>query len=713
MEITRENILAHVAKASYRPGKMKDLARSMGVPQADYRSFRHLVKELVGEGLLVRGHHNRYSPPSSLNQAVGRLKVHARGFGLVAHSGGESDIFIPGRDLDEALEGDLVRVALMESVSRRGEPLGRIVEIIEQVAGEFVGTYRKRGRRQLVTPDDAGINRDIYLDEEPPAALREGYKVVVRIVERGQGYDGLKGEIVEVLGDPDDPKLDFLTLVRRFDLPVEFDEEVEAEAAKAKIDLDLSRREDLRNLTCFTIDPDEARDFDDAVSITKAEDGRRTLGVHIADVSHFVRRGSRLDREARERGTSVYLLDRVIHMLPERLAAEICTLAPEEDRLAVSVLMQLDAAGQLVDYQITESVIHSAGRLTYGQVESVFEQRDDDAGPALEFADELKSMRALSSQRTAIRLKRGALDFAIGQPRVEIDAASRPIALGRYPRWESHRLIEEFMLLANECVGDFARRRNLPVLYRIHRPPSATSLVALSGLVSSIRVELGPADEVRPRDLQLFLAGVAGRSDEALINKLVLRAMSRAEYSPEDAIHFGLACRPYLHFTSPIRRYPDLWVHRIIKDCLAGNGAAAESARESLGSLGRWTSDRERRAEEAERIYVKTKQMRFMEQFVGERFPGIVSGVLRGGFFVEVGDFMVDGFCLLRDLDDYFELDEKRHRLVGCRSRRVFQLGTEVEVVIAGVNWVAREMDLMLVAEQPQRSKGKRRKKKR
>jgi ribonuclease R len=269
------------------------------------------------------------------------------------------------------------------------------------------------------------------------------------------------------------------------------------------------------------------------------------------------------------------------------------------------------------------------------------------------------------------------------------------------------------MLLANECVADFAQRRKLPVLYRIHRPPSPTSLVELSGLLSSIRVELGPAEEVRPRDLQLFLAGVAGCNDEALINKLVLRAMSRAEYSPEDSIHFGLACRPYLHFTSPIRRYSDLWVHRIIKDCLAGNNEATDSAREGLESLGRWTSDRERRAEEAERIYVKTKQMRFMEQFVGEQFPGLVSGVLRGGFFVAVGEFMVDGFCYLRDLDDYFELDEKKHRLVGRRSRRVFQVGTAVEVVIAGVDWLAREMDLTLVEEPPKRAKGKRRKKKR
>ena len=710
MEISRDKILALVGKTNFRPGKMKDLAKAMGVSQSEYRNFRRLVKELVAEGLLVRGHHNRYLLPSSLNQVVGRLKVHARGFGLVARTGGVADVFIPQADLDEALDGDLVRVALTNAKSKRGEPLGRIAAIVEQVQGEFLGTYKMRGRRHLVSPDDAGINRDIYLDGEPENALAEGYKVVVRIIERDRGYDGLRGEIIEVLGDPDDPRLDFLTLVRRFDLSVDFAEEVELEASQAKIDLELSQREDLRSLVCCTIDPDEARDFDDAVSYQQGEDGQQILGVHIADVSHFVAKGTALDREARERGTSVYLLDRVIHMLPQRLAAEICTLAPGEDRLAISVIINLDSLGHLLDYRICESVIHSAGRLTYGQVQSVFDDRLADAGPAADFSADLASMRSLAQQRTTIRLQRGALDFAIDQPRVEVDAESRPVSLGRYPRWESHRLIEEFMLLANECVADFARRRRLPVLYRIHRPPSSTGLAELAGVVSSIRVELGPDDEVRPRDLQLFLAQIAGREDAALINKLVLRAMSRAEYSREDSGHFGLACACYLHFTSPIRRYPDLWVHRVIKNELKHSNEELEP--EALEGLGRWTSDRERRAEEAERIYIKTKQMRFMEQFIGEQFPGVVSGILRGGFFVEVGDFMVEGFCFLRDLDDYFAMDEKRHRLVGSRSGQIFELGTPVQVIIAGVDWVVREMDLVIADDKSPRKKGKRRNKK-
>ena len=712
MSVTREKLLAFVARAQYRPAKMKELARLLGVPQAEYRDFRRLVKDVVAEGLLVRGHHNRYEPPTALNQVVGRLKVHARGFGLVARSGGESDIFIPVADIREALDGDLVRVALTTAVSQRGEPLGRIVDIVEKMAGEIVGTYRMRGRRVVVEPDGSGVNRDIYLDEVP-VAIAEGYKVVVRIVARDRGYDGLRGKIVEVLGDPEDPKLDFLTLVRRFDLKAEFASEVEAEAAKATIDLDVSRREDLRSLSCFTIDPDAARDFDDAVSLEPNEDGGCTLGVHIADVSHYVRRGSALDGAARERGTSVYLLDRVIHMLPERLAAEICSLAPGTDRPAVSVFMRLNAAGQLGDYRIVESVIHSAARLTYGQVQSLFDGRDEAAGPAVDLAAELAAMRDLAAKRTALRLDRGALDFALDQPRVEIDAASRPVALGRYPRWESHRLVEEFMLLANECVADYVLRRDLPVLYRVHRPPSPSSMVELGTLVSSMRIDLGPGDVVKPRDLQLFLAGIAGRKDEAMINKMVLRAMSRAEYAPESAIHFGLACQPYLHFTSPIRRYPDLRVHRVLKDHLAGNEHAADVGEEGLEALGRWASARERRAEEVERIYVRTKQMRYMERHIGERFAGVVTGVLRGGFFVEVGDFMVDGFCLLRTLDDFYELDERRHRLVGRRGRRVFEMGTEVEVVIAAVDWVTREMDLALVEEVPRQTRGKRRKKKR
>ena len=707
MKITREKILSHIAKTTYQPGKMKELAKTMGVTQADYREFRQLVKGLVREGVLMRGRHSRYMQPSTIDQVVGRLKVHIRGFGLLARSGGSSDVFIQARDLGEAMDGDLVRVALTGANSRRGEPLGRVAEIVEQVHGECIGTYRVRGRRHLVSPDEAGVNRDIFLDGKPSDGVKEGYKVVVRIVERDVGYDGLRGEIIEILGDPDDPKLDFLSLVRRFDLQVDFSDAVQREAEQARIDLDLTRREDLRGLSCCTIDPDEAKDFDDAVSIKKIENGHRVLGVHIADVSHFVQEGTELDKEAKDRATSVYLLDRVIHMLPARLAAEICTLAPGEDRLAMSIFIEVDANGALVDYRICESVIHSAGRLTYGQVQSVFDDRLEDAGPAVDFTDDLALMRQLAQQRTKIRLERGALDFAIDQARVVVDEESRPIALGRYPRWESHRLIEEFMLLANECVADYAQRRQLPVLYRIHRPPSSVGLVELGGIVSSLRVELGPDDEVRPKDLQLFLRQIADRKDAPLINKLVLRAMSRAEYTPGNSGHFGLACSSYLHFTSPIRRYPDLWVHRVIKRFIAEEKENGAIEAEALLGLGRWTSARERRAEEAERIYIKTKQMRYMEQFVGEQFPGVVSGILRGGFFVEVGDFMVDGFCLIRDLDDYFIMDEKRHRLVGRRSGRVFELGTPVNVVVAGVDWAAREMDLALVEDGETGKRGK------
>jgi ribonuclease R len=420
-----------------------------------------------------------------------------------------------------------------------------------------------------------------------------------------------------------------------------------------------------------------------------------------------VPQGSALDEEARQRGTSVYLLDKVIHMLPPRLAAEICTLAPGEDRLAISIFVEVDGNGCRVDYRICESVIHSAGRLTYGQVQRVFDGDVEAAGAAAEFANELESMRQLTRQLTQIRMERGALDFAIDQPRVEVDSESKPIGLGRYPRWESHRLIEEFMLLANECVADFSLRRNLPALFRIHRPPSAAGLAELAGIVSSARVEIGPDDEVRPKDLQLFLKQIAEREDAALINKIVLKAMSRAEYARLNSGHFGLACSGYLHFTSPIRRYPDLWVHRVIKNAIAGAKYNNGLDPDALQELACWMSARERRAEEAERIYVKTKQMRYMEQFVGEQFSGIVSGILRGGFFVQVGDFMVDGFCFLRDLGDYFTLDEKKQRLVGRRSKRVFQLGTAVKVVIAGVDWAAREMALELLEEVAPRKRGK------
>jgi len=714
--VTRQTILDYMKTKHFRPGKMKELARGMGVQQANYRDFRRLVKELEEEGLIARLRHNRYSPVSAATiWVIGMLRVHPRGFGFAITEGKKEDIFIPPGGLRDGVDGDQVRVEVISEGEGERGPEGQVVEVVKKTEREFVGTFSRRGRRMVVEVDDPALGRDIFLNALSVDEVKEGEKVLIKITERGWGYDGLRGEITEVLGDPEDPGLDFLSTVRRFDLPVDFPTVVMEEVEVASLDIDREKelRADLRSQCCFTIDPEDARDFDDAVSVEALAGGGYRLGVHIADVSHFVQPGTPLDREALARGTSVYLIDRVIHMLPERLAAELCTLKAEEDRLAVSVIIEMDEAAEVVGFELQESVIRSAGRLTYREVQAVFDGDEEGMGAAADFSEQLQLLSQVSKRRGRVRNRRGSLDFDLPEPRVELDAEGRPTALGRYPRLESHRLIEECMLVANECVGKYLGERGLQVLYRVHRTPDWEKLKRVIDLLPHFKMEEGAAME--PGDLQVLLRQVEGRKDGPLLNKLILQALRRAEYAQEDVGHFGLACREYLHFTSPIRRYPDLLVHRVLKADLSGERYWENSANnhDQVGWLGKWTSECERKAEEAERFYVRTKQLRFMEDLVGDVFPGVVSGVLRGGFFVSVGDFMVDGFCFLRDMEDYFEFDAQRHRLWGRKSGKVIQLGLPVEVKIAGVDWKAQEMDLLLVDGKFPSSVAQKKKKKR
>lgn len=708
--VSRERLVAHLAGPGYQPAKMKELARDLGVPQESYRDFRRLVKELEREGRLLCLRHNRYALPGVRDLVVGKLRVHPRGFGFVVAPDAPADLYIPRAGMAQAVDGDMVRA----EVTGRGDDEdgrgleGRILEVVAPAERTFVGTVERRGSGLAVAVDDPSVPRDIHLDGPLPDGLGQGYRVLVRITERGWGHDGLRGQVEEVLGRADEPRLDFLSVVKRFDLPLEMPAAVQQEEAELRLDVaaEMPRRRDLRDLRCFTIDPVEARDFDDAVSVETVADGYR-LGVHIADVSHFVGPGTALDREAFQRGTSVYLLDQVVHMLPTSLAAGLCTLAPEAERLAVSVLVDLDRRGHVRQYEIVESVIRSVARLTYQQVQAAFDGVAAAAGAAAGLGDELEAMRRLARLRHRIRQVRGALDFDLPEPRVELDSLARPVSLGRYPRLESHRLVEEFMLVANECVGERAAQLRLPVLYRVHRPPHAGKLAAVAQIVPDFHV---PSDaNVHPADVQRLLARVVDRPDGQLVQRLLLQALRRAEYAVEDAGHFGLACRRYVHFTSPIRRYPDLLVHRVLKAHLHGQLTPSyrDDLERGMGWMARWTSQSEQRAEEAERMYVRIKQLRYMEEFVGREFDGRVSGVLRGGFFVELAELLVEGFCFVGSLGDYFDYDERRLRLVGRRTRRLVQLGMPVRVRIAGVDWKAQKMDMALVG-QPARPRSRR-----
>ena len=695
----REDILTHLASDRYRPEKLKDLARAFGIGSDEYRDFRSAMRELERDGEVTRVHRGRYVLVAALKRVWGRLRIHERGFGFAVRAGAEADVFVPAGFLDDCVDGDWVEVEITEA-GDGGErlPQGRVIGRRREQTRERLGVFRQRGRHGLVVAGEALIS----LDEPPAEEVRDGDLVVV-LIEGSGASPGRpsRGRLQRVVGDPADPRHDFETVTLAQAIPVVDDDAAVAAAAQlaagahADRQEELAQRRDLRPLTVLTIDPESARDFDDALSLEVLATGNLRLGVHIADVAHYVEPGGAIDRQARERGTSVYLLDRVVHMLPAQLSCEVCSLAPGEDRLALSVLLDIDGAGNVVDRSLHLSVIRSCARLTYEQVQAALEGDRRHGGSATAHTELLQELLALSQRLRARRLERGAIDFDLAEAEAQIGADGVPVALGRSVRLPSHQLVEECMLAANEAVAEVTAAAGLPVLYRGHEPPDPAKLEAFRDLAGSLGQRLPPTKTLRGEHLQRALEALADRPDAALLSQLLLRAMMRARYVTDaDGGHFGLASERYLHFTSPIRRYPDLLVQRALHAHL---GQVAESASD-LEWLAEWTSHSERRAEAAERDYLRLKQLRFMSERVGDKFDGIVSGVVGAGFFVELADWLVEGFCPLRLLeDDYFEFDETRHRVRGRGTGVVFAMGVPVRVQVVAIDLSLRRMDLLVI----------------
>ncbi len=689
----REQILSHLSGDGYRPAKLKDLARRLGVGSHEYRLFRAAMRDLEEAGEVRRVGRQRFVLAASTKRSWGRLSIHARGFGLVSRSS-QPDLFVPAEDLSGAADGDWVEVEVTEPGKRGKRSRGRIAGTRAATPRPRVGIYRHRGRHGAVATADSLVHLDDAMSDPPG----EGDLVVVE-VEAASGRAG-RGRLVRVIGSPEDPRHDLEAATAGHGIPTAADPLAEAEAgalvADAGVDREreLERRLDLRDLTVLTVDPEEARDYDDAVSLESLPDGCQRLGVHIADVAHYVPRGCAIDAQARKRGTSVYLLDRVIHMLPSGVATGLCTLAPGEDRLAVSVFIDIDGAGRVLESRFHLSVVRSAARLTYAQVESALENGAA-AGCAAGHRDLLRQMCDLGERLRARRLDRGAIDFDLPEAVVEVGGDGVPVRLARGLRGRSHRLVEECMLAANEAVASRALEAGLPVLYRVHDPPDPEKLDRFRTLAGSLGRRLPPSVSVTSAQLQHTLEALQSRRDSKLLGELMLRSMMRARYAAASSSHFGLAVEPYLHFTSPIRRYPDLLVHRLLRDHLLDvEGSDAED----VEWLGEWTSHCQRRAEAAERDYRRIKQLRFMARRLGEEVDGTVSGVVGAGLFVELDKWLVEGFCPQRLLPgDDFEFDELRHRLRGRRTGLVLALGTSVRVRVGHVEPSSRRMDLQVL----------------
>ena len=698
---------------AYVPMKAKEIAMLLSIPKSQRGELEEVLSALTAEGKIGISKRGKYGRPETFS-LTGIFSGNARGFGFVTVEGQEQDVFIPEEKTGGALHGDKVQIFIEREAGAKGRAEGAVLRILEHANREVVGFYQKNKTFGFVIPDNRRIAMDIFIPQGQDMGAVTGHKVVVCITDFGDGRKKPEGKIVEILGHVNDPGTDILSLVRAYGLPEQFPEEVLREAGQAPdvSEGDLEGRLDLRDLPTVTIDGEDAKDLDDAVTLEMNSGGNYILGVHIADVSHYVREGSALDAEAFRRGTSVYLVDRVIPMLPHSLSNGICSLNAGEDRLALSCIMEITPDGTITDHRIAETVVRVDRRMTYTAVNAILTDggiEPDGSGGSCpeaeayrEFVPMFLKMQKLADILRARRRRRGAIDFDFPESKILLDGEGRPLAIEPRQRNAATKLIEDFMLAANETVAEDYFWQALPFLYRTHDRPDPEKIKALGIFINNfgyhIRMQQG---EIHPKELQKLLDRLEGTSEEALLSRLVLRSMKQARYTTDCSGHFGLAARYYTHFTSPIRRYPDLQIHRIIKENLRGGLAEERRAHYEaiLPQAAIQSSALERRAEEAERETEKLKKCQYMSRFVGEKFTGVISGITNWGFYVELPN-TVEGLVRMSDLaDDYYIFDEKNYELVGERTRKTYKLGQSVRVTVSGTDPVLRSVDFVLAED--------------
>lgn len=696
----RKKIICELIKDEiYVPMKEKEMAAFMQVAKEDREEFHKLLDELLKEGRISITEKGKYVKPGK-DIISGTFISNARGFGFVEAEGLEADLFIPEDKVNGAFHNDTVQVRLLpEQTGKRRE--AEVVRILNRGTSQVVGTFQEGKNYGFVIPDNLKLATDIFIPIEWSKGAVDGHKVVVELTSYGNEKKSPEGKVVEILGHMNDPGVDILSIVKSFDIPMEFGEKVLNQANRIRLEVseaDMQGREDLRGLTMVTIDGEDAKDLDDAVSLSK-EGENYLLGVHIADVTNYVQENSALDREALKRGTSVYLVDRVIPMLPHRLSNGICSLNEGVDRLALSCLMTINPAGTVKDYKIVESVIRVDRRMSYTSVKKILEDKDLEERKKYEtLVPMFEDMEELSKILRAKRKKRGAVDFDFPETKIILDKDGRPLDIKPYERNTATKIIEDFMLLANETVAQHFYWLELPFVYRTHDNPDPEKINQLGIFISNFGYGMKTAkDEVHPKEIQKLLGKVEGTPEEALISRLALRSMKQARYSVECTGHFGLACGYYCHFTSPIRRYPDLQIHRIIKEHLR------ERLKENriqhyeaiLPQVAERSSKMERRAEEAERETDKLKKVEYMEEHIGEHYEGIISGITSWGLYVELPN-TVEGLIHVSALrGDYFIYDEANYEMTGRDTGKKYKLGQRISIVVEKTDRFARTVDFV------------------
>lgn len=698
------DILELLQKRANRPLGLKELQAMLDLSAGERKMLGKSLKDMVRDGSLVQLKGGRFALPHKVNLVVGTISVHRDGYGFVSPAAENAqDVFIPARHLRPAMHGDMVVVRLERS-ARTGKPEGRVIRVEKRAHRTLVGRYQLEHGVGYVAPVDSRLQDDILIPPGASASARQGQMVLVDIENYPGRSRGAVGRITEVIGDATDPEVEIKIAAIQFSLPYEFSAEVLAAAGRVPLqvsDEDIAGREDLRHVNFVTIDGETAKDFDDAVAVARSAEGYR-LWVAIADVAHYVAVGSVIDKEALERGTSVYFPGTCLPMLPEALSNGICSLNPQVDRLVMVAELDFDSTGKRVGMRFCQAVMHSRARLTYTTVAAILVEEDTDARIEHEvLIDELELMRELAELRIACRHQRGSLDFDLPEAQIILDLRGRPENIIRTERNLAHRLIEEFMLAANEAVALWLVQQREPMIFRVHESPSEGKMAAFQEFIAYFNQGISlPVEGVKPKLLQEFLERVAGQPEEHVINHVLLRSLPQAYYSVNNLGHFGLAADNYCHFTSPIRRYPDLMVHRALKKKLGKGKSAGPLSELPLAEIAQIASVTERRAMEAERDIVKLKKCQFVTDKVGEKFSGMVTSVHAFGFFVELHEIYVEGLVHVSSLeDDFYQYEEERHRLIGMNRRREFSIGSPVEVSVHKVDLDRREIDFRLVEE--------------
>ena len=703
-EEKKKMIEEFVGSKGYRSMSVKEMAMVLQVPSRDKKDFREVLDALAREGKISIDLKGKIKPlPADVK--VGKYMATQRGFGFVRVEGEDDDIFIPGSYTKSALDGDTVQVLVKKEGGEGKRREGQVLNILERGNSVLVGTYTRSRNFGFVTPDNQKFTKDIYVAKAESKGAVTGHKVVVEITDFGDEQRKPEGRVLEILGHVNDPGVDILSVIKAYGLPEEYPDDVMKQIENIpdeEEETEKAGRADFRDLQTVTIDGEDAKDLDDAITISK-EGNMYHLGVHIADVSQYVTEGSPLDKEALKRGTSIYLVDRVIPMIPHKLSNGICSLNQGVDRLALSCMMDINEKGEIVKHKICESVINVTRRMSYTSVHKIIEEKDEaERKEYEELIPMFELMYELADILQARREKRGSIDFDFPEAKIILDEKGKPIDVKEYERTQANRIIEEFMLAANQTVAEEYFWNELPFVYRTHETPDMEKIQNLALFIENFGYTLKiKEDEIHPKEVQKLMRSIAGKPEEGLIGRLALRSMKQARYTTECEGHFGLALKYYCHFTSPIRRYPDLQIHRIIKENIHGGmkDKRIDHYQKILPEVAEQTSALERRADDAEREVEKMKKAEYMEQFVGKDFEGTISGLTTWGMYVELPN-TIEGMIRVADIPgDYYYYDEDLHRMVGEQTGKVYKMGEPLRIIVAGVDKLTRTIDFVLYQE--------------